>query len=119
LRIPKRFVSLRYLIALPIRNYPQLLNLEEWSNNWDWNDDDTPTKTVDPKNEEKEADNKSQLWLDKFEISISPCANLILIAYKKNLLILQSKLDKQNELEYSLSSRVSFANGEKFLILGF
>ncbi len=89
---------------------------DEWSNNWDWNDGPVKNENSRDKDDKKEAmeQSKSQLWLDKYQICISPCANLILIAYKKNLLILQSKLDKQNELEYSISSRISIGKDTKY-----
>ena len=50
-----------------------------------------------------------------FHISVSPCGNIICIAYKKNIIVLHGKWDN-NQIKYNISSRISLeTNDEKYL----
>jgi hypothetical protein len=57
-------------------------------------------------------------WIDLYKISISPCGNLIVISYRKQFLILQAKWETNNQIKYSISSKI-FINSVETLYVYF
>lgn len=48
-----------------------------------------------------------------YQIAVSPCGNMICIAYKKNIIVLHGKWEQNNQLKYNISCRIPLETNEK------
>jgi hypothetical protein len=47
-----------------------------------------------------------------FHITVSPCGNIICIAFKRNIIVLHGKWEN-NQIKYNISSRISLETNDE------
>ena len=62
----------------------------------------------------KEQENINENWFNKFFLKLSPYGNLLVIAGKRNLVICTGKLSSNEQINFTITSRIELTDNEKY-----